>query len=309
MREIVIGLFFVASALVLPPLALGTTRKVKARLQNRIGAPVWQPVLDLIKLVRKDETLSTTASWIFRFAAVFTCSTAVYLIFNTPWIAPRPHWSGGIDIITLIYLLGGMRLFTLLAAMDTGSAFGAFAASREATLSFLVEPVSMLSLISLSIMARSTQLDVIFGTAPAAHHYPALWIVCGMSILLASLVELSRMPIDDPTTHLELTMVHEAMLLEASGKNLALFEYANTLKLGLLFGLSGQCFLQALPLNVGTAMTAAISVIALLTISVLVGAFESVSVKLNWRKAPEFIAYGITLAAVGAIVAVGTLGL
>ena len=309
MQEILFTVIYALVALILPPLCLGVIRKVKARLQNRIGAPVWQPLFDLFKLLRKQETLSDTASWVFRFAAVFNCSAAIYLAVTVPWLVPSPVSMIGLDIFMLLYLLAAMRLFTLLAAMDTGSAFGAFAASREATLSFLVEPVAMLSLVSLAVVTPSTQLGAIFAFTESAASRPALWVIAGTAILLASLVELSRMPIDDPTTHLELTMVHEAMLLEASGKNLALFEYANSLKLAVLFGLSAQCFLHAMPIMLNATSQAIASVGALLALCIAVGAFESVAVKLNWRKAPEFIAYGITLALVGAIMAVGSLGL
>jgi formate hydrogenlyase subunit 4 len=159
------------------------------------------------------------------------------------------------------------------------------------------------------MVTGSTQIDAIFSLTGPQNAYPALWAVCGSAILLASLVELSRMPIDDPTTHLELTMVHEAMLLECSGKNLALFEYANTLKLALLFGLSAQCFLHIFATAVSFPTYMLLSVIGLLTVCIIVGTFESVAVKLNWRKAPEFIAYGITLSVVAAIISVGALGL
>jgi formate hydrogenlyase subunit 4 len=309
MEELVFTISYAVTALLLPPLALGVIRKVKARLQNRIGAPIWQPLLDVVKLLRKDETLSDTASWMFRFAAVFSCAAAIYLALATPWLSPKPAGVFTLDIFMLLYLLAAMRLFTLLAAMDTGSAFGAFAASREATLSFLVEPVSMLTLVSLAIVTPSTQLDAIFAFTASNAARPALWGIAGTAILLASLVELSRMPIDDPTTHLELTMVHEAMLLEASGKNLALFEYANTLKLAVLFGLSAQCYLHAIPVALTPLSQAMASAGALFLVCLGVGVFESLSVKLNWRKAPEFIAYGITLAVVGSIMAVGSLGL
>jgi formate hydrogenlyase subunit 4 len=302
--------FYVLCALLAPPLTLGTIRKVKARLQSRIGAPLWQPILDILKLLRKDETISKTASWVFRFAAAINCSFALYLVVATPWLQPKPEW-GGLDIFTFLYLLAAMRLFTLLAAMDTGSAFGAFAASREATLSFLVEPASVLSLAALGIVSNSAQLNVIFSFHNGHPCHPGLWAISGTALLLASLVELSRMPIDDPTTHLELTMVHEAMLLEASGRNLMLFEYANILKLSVLFGLSAQCYLHLIPFPAesGWQVYAFASVVMLFAVAFTVGVFESVAVKLHWTKAPDFIAYAITLSVVGSILALGAGGI
>lgn len=310
MQNVTSLILTIFAILFLPPLALGTIRKVKARLQNRIGAPILQPLFDLVKLSRKDETLSSTASCIFRFAAVFNCAAGVFLALSVPWVGESVAWDAGMDIFAVIYLLAAMRLFTLLAAMDTGSSFGAFAASREATLSFLVEPVSMLSLLSLSMVAHSTKLGTIFSYTHTHSSYPVLWLLSGTALLLASLVELSRMPIDDPTTHLELTMVHEAMVLEYSGKNLALVEYSNALKLSLLFGLTAQCFLHSIvSIRLDPVVYGILSVFALLAVCLAVGVFESIAVKLNWRKAPEFIAYGITLAVVGSMLAVGVVGL
>lgn len=292
------------SVLVAPPLVVGLINKVKARLQNRCGSPLCQPFFNLLKLFRKAETLSETASWIFRFSAAVNAILAVILAVIVPWLIPHSQF-GPCDLFFVIYLLAAMRFFTLLAAMDTSSPFGTFAVSREATLSILVEPASVLSLSALAVLARSTDLNYIFSASLPSH--PELWILSGGAFLLAGIVELARMPIDDPTTHLELTMIHEAMILEASGKNLALFEIANTLRISVLLGLSARCFLHAIPgftalesLHQGAAGLA-----LLLILAAGLGAFESVAVKLNWRKTPEFIAYALTLAFISAFLAVG----
>ena len=123
-NQLSITVFYIVFALLAPPITLGTIRKVKARLQNRVGAPLWQPIFDILKLLEKDETLSKTASWVFRFAAALNCAIALYLVVAVPWLQPKPDW-GGLDIFTLLYMLAAMRMFTMLAAMDTGSAFGA----------------------------------------------------------------------------------------------------------------------------------------------------------------------------------------
>ena len=304
MRLVCQYLGLVLSIFVLAPLVLGLIRKVKARLQNRIGAPIWQPAVDLIKLLRKRETLSTTASWLFRFSAALNLTLAVYLAIVLPWFSPKPHM-GPCDLFMVIYVLAAMRLFTILAAMDAGSAFGAFAASREATLSFLVEPAAVLSLAALSVPAHTSDLVAIFNSTGGDHC--ALWLLSGTALLLASLVELSRMPVDDPTTHLELTMVHEAMILEASAGNLALFEFAHAIKLTILLALSSQCYLHAIvnPACCSNLTLVCLSSAALLLVAVGVGVFESLAVKLYWRKAPEFIAYSLTLALLACIVALG----
>lgn len=298
--------FFSVSLVLVPPFLTGVIRKTKARLQNRIGAPLLQPFFDLVKLFRKEETLSNTASWVFRFSAALSVAVAFYLAIVVPWSAPRlQFWP--CDLFLLLYLFAGMRLFALLAAMDTASPFGAIAASREATLSFLVEPAAILSLTALGVVAQSSDLNVIF--ASTEHKHLSLWLLSGTAFLLASLVELSRMPIDDPTTHLELTMVHEALILEASGKNLALLEYANSLKLCVLFGISAQCYLHAVPgvFSLDPLVVGCASFMVLCLLACLLGVFESLAVKLNWRKAPEFIAYALTLSFVASIVAAGTL--
>lgn len=305
MTIVVDTLFFFVLLVLLPPLMLGVIRKTKARLQNRIGAPLWQPILDLLKLFGKDETVSETASWVFRFSAAAGLSMALYLAFITPWIKPQPHFAT-CDLFFLLYMFAAMRFFTLLAAMDTASAFGAFAASREATLSCLVEPAAILSLASLGVVAQASDLNVVFSQLAGKH--AALWIASGTAFFLASLVELSRMPIDDPTTHLELTMVHEAMILEASGKNLALIEYATAIKLCILLGLSAQCYLHTFPniASLSAPVLVGASLAGLTSMAVIVGVFESLAVKLNWRKAPEFIAYALTLSFMASLIAIGS---
>jgi formate hydrogenlyase subunit 4 len=306
MEYFIIALSYAALLLLGPALASGWIRKIKARLQGRIGPPIWQPLFDLLKLLKKGETLSQSASWMFRFAAAANVAIVFYLAVLTPWFSPKPTF-GASDIFMLLYLLAGMRLLTLLAAMDTGSSFGAFAASREATLSFLVEPAAILSLVALAVVARSADLNVVFSTPLEGAAPAAVWILAGSALFLASLVDLSRMPIDDPTTHLELTMVHEAMILEASGKNLALLEYTNSVKLLVLLGISAQCYLHAIPgfSRLSLLSQAGMSCGAIIALLTLIAVFESVSVKLAWRKAPEFIAYSLTLALIASLVALG----
>ncbi|HEY9790532.1 MAG TPA: NADH-quinone oxidoreductase subunit H [Candidatus Obscuribacterales bacterium] len=305
MQEQIINIVVsVLSILIVPPLLIGTIRKTKARLQNRIGAPLWQPFIDMTKLFRKDETISKTASWAFRFSAATAMAISVYLAVTSPWTAPQLRL-GPCDLFLFLYLLAAFRFLTLLLALDTSSPFGTFAASREATLSFLVEPAAVLSLAALAVAAHTSDLNLIFGAG--APHNGMLWVISGSAFLLAGLVDLSRMPIDDPTTHLELTMVHEALILEASGKNLALLEGATWLKFAVLLGVSAQCFLHAFPRLYanGSVVEAAASITMLLLLAVSLGTFESLTVKLHWRKAPEFIAYALTLAFIASIVALG----
>ncbi|MBX9571331.1 MAG: NADH-quinone oxidoreductase subunit H [Candidatus Obscuribacterales bacterium] len=296
--------FFLA-ILLLPPLILSLIRKTKARLQNRVGPSWFQPIYDWSKLCRKDETLSSTLTWIFRGSAALNFILVLLLALFLPWISFKPSFTGD-DIFLAIYVLALARFFSLLASLDSGSAFGGFAASREATLSLLVEPAFMLALVALGINARSSSLSAIFSYSTDANNQVVCFLA-GTGILLSSLVELSRMPIDDPTTHLELTMVHEAMILEASGRNLLLVEVSYALKMTVLLGLSAQCFIHALQANIvcPKLLLVILSYLGILGLAALVGLIEGLTVKLHWRKDPEFIAYALTMSLLACFISIG----
>lgn len=289
----------------MPLLSLGVIRKIKARLQNRFGPPVLQPLFNLIKLLNKHETVSADASWIFRGGSIVVAATVVVLACLLPWTSFKPATPGD-DIFVVVYLFVAIKFFTVLAALDTGSPFGAFGAEREVLLSMLVEPATVLNLAALAIGAHSTSLGTIFSFSAAGQSVQmSVWLLAGLGLLLCSFVELSRMPIDDPTTHLELTMVHEAMVLENSGPNAALVEFAYAARLVLLYGLSAQCFLHAVctvyPL--GALANAILSLVLIFLLAVLTAVIESVAVKLHWRKNPEFIAYALTMALLASMAA------
>lgn len=308
MTELFRWLSFIVCVIFLPLLTIGTIRKTKARLQNRIGPPLLQPLFDLTKLYRKGETISDTMSGVFRLTSVTVMADVMILAWLIPWLCFKP-WAPEADIFMVIYLFAFARMFTLLAALDAGSAFGAFSASREATLSLLVEPAILLALVALGVFSQSSDLRVIFSLSPHQTFVSSgIWIASGMAIVFSSLVELSRMPVDDPTTHLELTMVHEAMILEASGRNLALIEFAQSLKMSIFFGLATQCFLRALPefSLIGTYFQAALNIGGIFILAIFVGLLESLTVKLQWRKVPEFVAYILSMSLMAALIAVGS---
>jgi formate hydrogenlyase subunit 4 len=288
---------FLASLLLMPPLIVGLIRKTKARLQNRIGAPLLQPYFDLFKLLSKAETISKHTSWIFRSTAAVNVSILLILAFLAPWTSFHPFNISG-DLFLIIYLLAVTRFFTVLSALDAGSAFGGFGASREVTLALLVEPAVMLCLASLGSIAQTSDLAAAFSFSnEALANQPGLWLIAGSGLFLASLVELCRMPADDPTTHLELTMVHEAMILENSASNLALMEYTHFLKILILLGISSQCLLHAIPFfwHTTTLIRAVASLGGVLGLAVGIAVIESLAVKLRWTKLPEFIAYSVAM--------------
>jgi len=281
----------------LPPLMVGVLTKCKARLQNRIGAPIFQPFYDLGKLWRKGETVSQTTSWIFRGTAAINFSVMLVISMLLPWLSFKPYFAHA-DLILVIYLFALTRFFSVLAALDAGSAFGGFGASREVTLAMLVEPAIMLCLASLGCLYSTTDLNTIFTyDRVCTATQSALWLLAGTGLFLSSLVELSRMPIDDPTTHLELTMIHEAMILENSGPNLALTEFTHYLKMAVMWGLSAQCFLHALCyfVTINEFGRSLASLIMLLVVLIIVALIEGTAVKLQWKKVPEFIAFAIAM--------------
>lgn len=217
--------------LILAPLSGGIIKKVKALSQKRKGAPVLQMYFDLWKLIRKESVVSDTASWIFKTTPyiVFSATAAAALLVPVTTLVPSAI-SG--DLLLLIYLLALGRFFMCLSALDTGSTFGGMGASREAMISALIEPSLLVSIFTVGLISGSTAIDQMTSTmkavgTPLLH---PVYILCFFAMIIIILAETSRIPVDDPATHLELTMVHEAMILEYSGRQLALMEYSAAIK-------------------------------------------------------------------------------
>jgi len=225
------------------PAVLGVTRKVKARLLRRIGPPVLQPYRDLWKLMHKEAVFAHNASWIYR--------TAPYLIFAATWVAAAlvPSYATGLlfswsaDLIAIVALLGTARFTLALAAMDVGTAFGGIGSSREMMIASLAEPAMLLIVFTVALVAGTTQLSAIATIFATGSVGLRVSLGLGMfAFLFVAVAENARIPIDNPATHLELTMVHEAMVLEYSGRHLAVIEAAAALKLVLYFSLIACLF-------------------------------------------------------------------
>lgn len=294
---------YLLNLLVMPLLLVGVIRKVKAAMQNRVGSPVLQPFYDAAKLLRKAETVSETASWVFVWTPRVALGVALAVAILVPWSGVvLPGGGGASDFVLIVYLLALGKFFSMLAAMDTGSAFGGLGASREATLSLLAEPVVLLGLGALALSTGTTDLAVVY-TSPVSPFVAAL---VGAALSVAALTELSRMPVDDPTTHLELTMVHEAMILENSGRNLALTELSVALRTCVFLGLAVQTLLRAWPgwLELSMLFRYGLGLLVLFAAGTLLGVAEGVLVKLNWRRVPNFVAFGTALSLLAALVAV-----
>ena len=233
-----IQLLQMALVVALAPLLTGVIRKVKARLTKHRGASIFQPYRDLRRLLRKEVVLAHNASWLFR--------VAPYLIFATTWIAASlvPTFATGLlfsssaDLIVVIALLGTARFFMALAGLDVGTAFGGIGSSREVMIASLAEPAMLMIVFTVALVAGSTQLSNI-----AAHMITSqvgLRVSLGLALvalIIVGLAENARIPVDNPATHLELTMVHEAMILEYSGRHLAMIELTSSLKLLLYMSL------------------------------------------------------------------------
>ena len=218
--------------LLLSPLLTGLVRKVKARLLRRQGPPLLQPYRDLLRLMLKEVVLAENASWLFR--------AIPYIVFAGTWVAASlvPTFASGLlfswsaDLIALVALLGSARFFLALAGLDVGTSFGGIGSSREVMIASLAEPAMLMIVFTLALVAGSTQLSAI-----AAHMVSGevgLRVSLGLALLgliMVAIAENGRIPIDNPATHLELTMVHEAMVLEYSGRHLALIDLSSELKL------------------------------------------------------------------------------
>jgi formate hydrogenlyase subunit 4 len=290
-----------ALVLALAPLLTGLVRRLKAHLLRRQGPPLVQPYRDLLRLLRKEVVLAHSASWLFR--------VVPYLVFATTWVAAAlvPTFAAGLvfshaaDMIAIVALLGSARFLLALAGLDVGTSFGGIGSSREMMIASLAEPAMLMVVFTLSLLAGSTQLSSIAASMQA----PEVGLRVSLALALIGLVmvaiaENARIPVDNPATHLELTMVHEAMILEYSGRHLALIEAASHLKLLLYLSMivclffpwgiavSGQGLLAYLA-GVG------VYVLKLAAGGFLLAVFETAIAKMRVFRVPDFLGAALML--------------
>ena len=295
------------SVLLLAPLLIGFVRKVKARLVRRQGPSLIQPYRDLVRLMRKEVVLADNASWLFR--------VTPYLIFAATWVAAAlvPTFATGLefswtaDLIVIVALLGSARFFQALAGMDVGTSFGGLGASREVMIASLAEPAMLLIVFSLALLAGATQLSTVaaFMGSPEV----GLRVSLGMSLIalvMVAIAENARIPVDNPATHLELTMVHEAMILEYSGRHLAMIELASFIKLLLYMSLISCVFLPWGLAGAGTgpkalAIGAAAYLGKLAVLAILLAVFETAVAKMRVFRVPDFLGAALMLALLGTL--------
>jgi formate hydrogenlyase subunit 4 len=281
--------------LVSAPLISGIIGKTKARFQNRRGAGILQPYFDLAKLMRKEVVVSSVASWVFRSTPYLVfASTLVIALLVPTMVVPVPlDWAG--DIITVIYLFALGRFFVALVGLDTGSAFGGLGASREMSIASIIEPAMMLAIFTAAVTAGSTNLSVIVGTlsaTPASMLNPA-HLLAFSGLFIVTMAETGRIPVDNPDTHLELTMIHEAMILEYSGRYLAFIEWSSQMKLAIFLALLSNMFF---PVGMATTMApwalcvgCAAFFAKVIVLAGIVAVVESTNAKLRLFRVPELL--------------------
>ncbi|MBI2587139.1 MAG: NADH-quinone oxidoreductase subunit H [Rhodospirillales bacterium] len=293
--------------LLLAPLLTGFIRKVKARLLRRRGPSVIQPYRDILRLLRKEVVLAVNASWLFR--------TMPYMVFAATWVAAAlvPTFAKGLmfswsaDLIAIIALLGSARFFLALAGMDIGTSFGGIGSSREMMIASLAEPAMIMIVFTLALVAGSTQLSTVadFMGSPAVGLRVSLGLALA-ALIIVGIAENARVPVDNPATHLELTMVHEAMILEYSGRHLAVIELAASLKLLLYVSLIAAVFLPWGLAPAGAApmayVVAALSYVGKVAVAgFLLALFETAIAKMRVFRVPEFLGAALMLGLLGTL--------
>jgi formate hydrogenlyase subunit 4 len=306
-RDLVFQLLQMLLVLALSPLLTGLVRKVKARLTRRQGPPLLQPYRDLVRLMRKEVVLAESSSWLFR--------VIPYAVFAVTWVAASliPTFRTGLlfswtaDLIAIVALLGSARFFLALAGMDVGTSFGGIGTSREMMIASLAEPAMLMIVFTLALIAGSTQLSTMSEFMNSSEVGLRVSLGLGaIALIMVAIAENARIPVDNPTTHLELTMVHEAMVLEYSGRHLALIELSSSLKLLLyisliacLFAPWGVTSASAEPAQMFTAIGAYIGKLA--AGGVLLALFETSIAKMRVFRVPDFLGAALMLALLAAL--------
>ncbi len=284
------------------PLISGIIKKVKAICQFRKGPPVLQPYYDLIKYAKKEAVVSHTASWLFFITPYIMLAAFSLAAFLIPTLSYKYSISPLADIILIIYLMALARFFLTLAAMDTASAFGGMASSREMMVCSIAEPSIILSFISIALTQKSTNLSNIMSSVASAPNimFTAENLFVLFALFLIVIAETGRVPFDNPATHLELTMVHEGMILEYCGKHLAMVNLAAYIKQAALFTLVVNIFFPYAMMNVLTftslLISAAAYLLKIIIFSIIVGVFESSISKSRLFQLPDLMGISFVLA-------------
>lgn len=306
MKELAYILIQIIAILLLAPLVKGIIGKIKALTQKRKGAPVFQMYFDLMRLFKKSAVVSETSSWIYKATPyIFFGAAAAAALLVPVTTTVMPSGIPG-DAIMLVSILALGRFFMMAAALDTGSTFGGMGSSREAMISALIEPTILVSFITLGLASKSTSLPQIMETMVSGRFPLAnpVYILIFLTMLIVIIAETARIPVDDPSTHLELTMVHEAMLLEYSGRHLALMEYGAAVKQLVFITLLVNVLIPTDQLltvaGVGAvALSLALYIIKVIAVSAVIALIEVNTVKFRLFSIPNLAALAFILAFLG----------
>ncbi len=293
----IIVVFQVIVIISLAPLLSGFIKKVRAFFQIRKGPSIFQPYYDIAKLLRKDSVVSENVSWIFHAAPAISFIAILAAGMLIPiYISDMPFGFAG-DLIAVIYLFALARFFTALASLDAGSAFGGMGGSREMFVASMVEPALMLSIFAIALNAGSTNLGHISQTVSGPTAVSPYNILAFVALFIIAIAETGRIPVDNPATHLELTMIHEAMILEYSGKQLAIVELGAMMKQLLVFALLANIFF---PWGIASGISGAGIALVLFIIKILIlgaamAVIETSTAKWRLFRLPDLLSVSLML--------------
>ncbi len=288
------GIISIVVIIGIAPLFAGLVNKQKAILTGRIGAPVWQPYYELQRLIKKETINSTTSSFVSRVSPLINFVTMIIAAAMLPVGFWKPLITFNGDIILFAYILGLARFFQILAAMDIGSSFEGMGAAREATFALFAEPIFFFTIGSISFISGLTSVHDIFHSIQLTNiSYEVFIVICSISVFMLAVTECSRMPVDDPNTHLELTMIHEVMILDNSGIDLFLYQYSGYIKLFIYAILEISFFYpfskQSYTLGVVIFITGSVA------ITFVLGVIETITSRYKMKNIPQYLLFATAI--------------
>ena len=305
--KIALGILQMVLLVMGAPLLRGIVGRLKALLQRRQGASVWRPYSDLWKLLHKEDLTPPSASFVFGLAPLLVFAASILVTAFIPLLADSALLGSAGDFILMVYLLAFGRFFLALGGIDGGSAFGGMGASREVLVSCLAEAPLLLGLVAVAIQSSSVSIVGMAGWALGQSFFniSAVHLLAFLALAIVALAETGRMPVDNPTTHLELTMIHEGMVLEYSGPNLALIEWASAIKLSAIIGLLIAIFapwgmaVASSPAGIGLALVGLLA--KTFAILVALAVIESAIAKLRMYAVPDFLGVAAAISTLAVI--------
>ena len=286
-KNVIITIFNILTLFIAPFIVIGIIKKTKAFWGGRKGVSVFQPFYDFLRLFKKDRILSTTTSWIFNFAPAVVFATTVFAGLFVPMADAHSIINVAGAFVIFSYLLGLGKFFALISAMDTGSSFEGMGASREASFTTIVEPAFFIILASTIALSGNFEFSAISNIIASSGTFGILIIIMAVvALFIMLLTECSRVPVDDPTTHLELTMIHEVMILDNSGVDLALITWGAGMKMVILMALIANLII---PMGLSLGLSAGLFLLSLFILSIVIGTLEAGIARLRMSHVFEFV--------------------